>query len=163
MGDAAYRAQSPRSREQLSEGADERPGLRVPVAPTRRAHQQFQNFLDPASDRSRAPPRSWKYQAPDHSSQNPSASATPDEPQCTCPGSCSQCYLVLCFLGSSVFLPRENPPAAAGTRLRRTGAGRVGSLSRGQSQVVAGSRLWLLLPGVRNPFQSFCGEKNFFK
>lgn len=39
--------------------------------------------------------------------QNPLASATSDKPQCTCPGSCSQCYLVLCFLGSTVFLPRE--------------------------------------------------------
>lgn len=147
------------------------PGLRVPVAPTRRAHQQsFRNSWIQRVTGAGLLLCSWKYNAPDHSSPESlglgdirQASVTSDKPQCTCPGSCSQCYLVLCFLGSTVFLPRENlPPAAAGTRLWRTRSRKSRLPESGHSQVVAGSRLWLLLPGVRNPFQSFCGEKNFF-
>lgn len=65
--------------------------------------------------------------------QNPSASATSDKPQCMCPGSCSQRYLVLCFLEGTVFLPRENLPPAGlwDTISGGGGGGRVGSLSQG--------------------------------
>lgn len=50
---------------------------------------------------------SQECQVPDPSPQSPLALATSDEPACTS-GTCSQCYLVLCFLGRAVFLPREN-------------------------------------------------------
>lgn len=54
---------------------------------------------------------SQECQVPDPSPQSPLASATSDEPACML-GTCSQCYLVLCFLGRAVFLPRENLPPA---------------------------------------------------
>lgn len=126
---------SPVTREQLSRGADMRQhsGARVeiPRAPTGRAHRQsFRNSWAQRVTGAGLPLCSWKCNAPDHRPPEPSASAMSEKPQCTCPGSCSQRYLVLCFLGSTVFLPRQNlPPAAAGTRRWRTRSRRVGSLS----------------------------------
>lgn len=158
---------SPITREQLSRGADMRQhsGARVeiPRAPTGRAHRQsLRNSWAQRVTGAGLPLCKGSVMPLTTGPQNPSASVMSDKPQCTCPGSCSQCYLVLCFLGSTVFLPRQNlPPAAAGTGLWRTRSRKRRLPELGHSQVVAGSRLWLLLPGVRNPFQSFCGE-NFF-
>lgn len=157
---------SPLTREQLSEGAGMRrtvrPGLRVPVAPTRRAHQQFQKFLDPASDRSRAPPLRLEVQSLTTVPRSP----LPRRRQTSLSARVQAVVLnAIWFFASwealsssqeKIFLPQLLGPVSGGQ-----GAGRVSSLSQGHSQVVVGSRLWLLLPGVRNPFQSFCGGKSF--
>lgn len=92
---------------------------------------------------------SWEHHVPGHSCQNPLTSATSDMPLCMCPGSCSQCYLVL--LPGKNCPPPKRKPSSSGPLGPLSRGGGVGSLSQGRSQKVMTGRLWLLLPGVRKP------------
>lgn len=124
-------------------------------------------FLDLASDRSTHTLLPLGASVPGHSCPDPSVSVT------SRPASMHVSQLFSVLFGS--LLPGKNCPPkrkpssserASGTPSLEDEGGRVGSLSRGHSQkVVAGSTLWLLLPGVRNPtpFKDFVEKTNFLK
>lgn len=133
---------------------------------TRRAHRQSsQKFLDPASDRSRHAPLQLGVSVPGHSCPDPSASVTSDKPPCTCQVVLSAVWF---FASWKELSSQENAFLhwVSGTPSLEDEGGQVGSLSWGHTQkVVAGSRLWLLLPRVRNPtpFKVFVENNNFLK